>query len=1181
MSLFDLPRLHFRGTATTHLPTGPRGGLVDLATNTALTGDGRPFPPHRPPGEYHDHLERLGPRHDHEGRPSPDGPFSAAKGGHFSGSGHFSVDARITGAETRAGGGVDTADPAVGRAVDLWGHYNEYLGTTVNRARVFDVDPASAWTTTLMVGQFAFGRDGRSHDTGYMATGAVTGFQPPRWHDFGHGDGHAGRAGHDDGHDDGDTGRTGRTGDTGRTGHDGGHGDQAGRGDGAGDRGPADRLPRSVVHQFVVPADGGLTWLDEADVSPVARRLRDEVQAEGAGGLVVQFALSHRSPPRAPDRPSRWLLRGTIALWRPHEPRTHPAGRLLVPGRRTPGRAAPGRLHNLSVEVTDTHVTLNTVTALPTRNHPAHGTPADGTPEPGTPADGTPEPGTPADGTPDWTRTRPPAPEDIGDLELRTGSGRLVARIPRQAYLGEEYALTCGVVTVPSELPAADAADEPLHLAGTGPGGPVVHLREREVDVQVDDASLILEHPRDPDDADHDVEVAVRSWVRGRPAPVRGIAVRQFFNPRALPLDPVARDPRARCSDVRVVRMRAGRRDASGPWGDGCVLDTDEAGRGRLTLRGAAAGTARVLLSPDPADLPSDPGLPGSAARCHDDGDALGYWSGAGHLSLRVLPDDWRLAGVDGDEVTFDLVYREVFAYYEHLYSFMKAEVFSLADRCKVETYAKLIWQMCDPRNKAKTYYMPPTRDLSEPKARLLLAFLRARQKPDGVLLTQPAAAPRRRETTTRGGLLSLLRDAAAIELAVMLQYLYAAYSVPTHGAGLAYVRRGLWTPAQLRLACGDGGETLDEGVRSMLMGIAREEMIHFLLVNNIITALGEPFHVPRVDFGTVNRELPVPLDFCLERLGPGSVDRFIQIERPEDLVGEVRREGAPAPVAVRDDRHPYASLSELYADIREGLQRVPDLFLVDRGRGGGEHHLFLRESVNRHHPDYQLEVDDLQSALFAIDVIAEQGEGGVLAPRPDDGPGARAGSGEGVREDSHYASFLRIADLLHGDPAVRSRPGGERWNPAYPVVRNPTLGHGNPVMETVTDPDARSVMELFNQSYFMALQLMAQHFGERPDASLRRSDLMNAAIDMMTGLMRPLAELLVTLPSGRRGTTAGPSFELPEQPAPVARPDVARRGIALRLDHLAAACAKHPLVPARVGEMSAFWADHFRPPRH
>lgn len=131
--------------------------------------------------------------------------------------------------------------------------------------------------------------------------------------------------------------------------------------------------------------------------------------------------------------------------------------------------------------------------------------------------------------------------------------------------------------------------------------------------------------------------------------------------------------------------------------------------------------------------------------------------------------------------------------------------------------------------------------------------------------------------------------------------------------------------------------------------------------------------------------------------------------------------------------------------------------------------------------------------------------------------------------------------------------------------------------METVTDPDARTVMALFNRAYHMALQLMAQHFGERPDGSLRRSDLMNAAIDMMTGLMRPLAELLVTLPSGRRGRTAGPSFELVEHPAPVSRPEAARRGIARRLDALAAECRTSSLVPKRVGEMSAFWADHFR----
>ncbi|TLQ47751.1 ferritin-like domain-containing protein [Streptomyces marianii] len=1086
MSVFDLPRLHFSGTATAHAPTGARSGLVDLATNTALTADGQPFPARRPPGEYHDHLDRIGPRYDSTGRPAPDGPFSASKGEDFAGNGHFAVDARIVGVERRAGD-LETEDPVIGRSVDMWGHYNEYLGTTVNRARVFDVDPASDWTTTLMVGQFCFGRDGRSHDVGYMATGTVHGFHPPRWHNTHHVED-------------------------------------------VGEHWLANRLRRSVVHQFVVTEDAELTWLDEAAVSPAVRLLRDTVACGRAGGLVVQFALSHLSPPEAPDRPSRWRLRGTVAPWRPCEPRTYPAGRLLVPCR--PG---PGGPHNLTLELTDDHAVLNMITAVP-----VSGSVRDG--------------------------RSVAVPLDIGDLELRTAdSDRLVARVPRQTYLGEAYALAGGVVTVPIEMSAGEAAEEALHLVGTGPDGPVVHLREKEVNVQVDDAAVILEHPRDADDADHDVEVLVRSFVRGRPAAVAGVGVRQFFNPRALPRDPAAASPDARCSDIDVVRVRAGRRGGDGAWSSTCALGTDDAGRGWFTLRGAAAGTARVLLSTGPDDLPCDPDRPGSATLGHDHDDALGYWPGAGYLTVRVLPDDWRLAGIGQDEVTFDLVYEEVFAFYEHTYSFMKAEVFSLADRCKVETYAKLIWQMCDPRNKAKTYYMPPTRELSEPKAQLLLTFLRAQQKPDEVLLAVPATGRRSRRITTRDQLVKVLRDAAAIELAVMLQYLYAAYSVPTHGAGAEYVRRGLWTPEQLRLACGDGGETLDEGVRSMLMNIAREEMIHFLLVNNILTAVGEPFHVPRIDFGTVDHELAVPLDFSLERLGPGSVERFVQIERPEDLVEEVRRGDGPAAPAAYDERHPYGSLSELYADLREGLRNVPDLFMVDKGRGGGEHHLFLRESLNRTHPDYQLEVDDLAGALFAIDVITEQGEGGVLDPRGE--------------ETSHYHAFLRISELLRSAPTDGPHPGAERWNPAYPVVRNPTLGQGNPAMETVTDAGARAVMKLFNRAYFMALQLMVQHFGECPDAALRRSDLMNAAIDMMTGLMRPLAELLVTMPSGRRGMTAGPSFELIEQPTAVSRPDVARRGIARRLDDLATECGKHPVVPARVGEMSAFWADHFRPP--
>lgn len=1093
MSVFDLPRLHFSGVATTKLPTGARSGLVDLATNTVLTHDG-PFPMHRPAQEYHDYLDKHGPRFDSAGRVTDTGAFNALKGWNFGGNGHFLIDAKIVSVEVSPDD-IDVGDPVVGRNVDMWGHYNEYLATTVNRARVFDVDPSSNWTTTLMVGQFCFGRAGRSHDVGYMLTGDVHGLHPPRWHNFNHVMD-------------------------------------------VGEHFLAPQLRRSTLYQFVVRKDEGLNWLDEASVSPVVIHLRSIVDSDGVDGLVVQFTLSNMSTPLAPDSPSHWDLRGTIAPWRAHECRTYPAGRLLIPQRsyRDSNRAG---LHNLTVEVTPDRVTLNMINALPATRRAE-------------------------DCGPGPTHQLGPL-LDVGDLELRTvDTDQLVAQVPRQAYLGNDCVVTSGIVTISVKTPVQVAGGQALCLVGTDShGNRVVLLTEQETTLQVDDACLILDHPKDGNDSGHDVEVPVRSFVRGRPRAVDAVTVRQFFNPKALPLDKVAGSAQARCEDIQIVRFRAGRLGDSGDWSGTCAVRTDEEGRGWFTIRGARAGSARVLLSAHADHPPCDVTQPGSAVVGYDDDDSLGYWAGASALSVRVLPDDWRLDDISREDVTFDLVYREIFAFYELLSSFMKAEVFSLADGFRVTTYARLIWQMCDPRNKTKTYYMPPTRDLSEPKAHLLLKFLHAQNTVSGVPTIVPATQRTDRGITTRSELIPALRHAATIELAVMLQYLYAAYSIPTYGAGLEYLRRGEWTLEQLRLVCGDGGETLDKGMRSSLLAVAREEMIHFLLVNNIIMAVGEPFHIPSIDFGTINNQLPVPLDFSLEALGVGSVARFIAIEQPEDLIGEVRREDITSSDA-RECNHPYSSLSELYANIREGLQRVPNLFMVDKGRGGGEHHLFLRESINAVHPDYQLEVDDLASALFAIDVVTEQGEGNVLTSVTPE-------------EESHFDTYLRMSDLLMAEQMKGVRTRRTPWSPAYPAVRNPTLQKGNPAKELITDPDAREVLQLFNRSYFMMLQLMLQHFGQCPDASLRRSELMNMAIEVMTGVMRPLAELLVTLPSGRRGKTAGPSFELESLPGYASRPDVAWRAIALRFEHLAAGARKCSLVPAHVAETLEFLADFFQ----
>ncbi|MFD7975101.1 ferritin-like domain-containing protein [Streptomyces sp. NPDC059071] len=1108
MSVFDTPRVYFAGTAVTRLPTGPRAaaaaGLLDLATNTVLTGGntaesgpepslgrpfaGEPFPADRPAADCQAMLRERG-----------------ASGGHVSGNGHFSVDARVTAADGPDGAPVPAGDPLLGRAVDLWGHYNPYLGTTANRARVFDVDPASAWTTTLMIGRFALGREGRSHDSGHVCLGDVAGFQPPRWQSF-------------------------------------------------------DPAP-SVLHQFAVPAGAALDWPEGPGApSPLAGALR--AAAEEHGGLLVQFVLEAAGPPGSPghgyagpgDAPQQWRLHGVIAPWRPDEPRTHPAGRLLVPygADRSTGRPGHGgrRARVCSVRVTADEAVFN----LP------------------------------------FGRPGP------GDLELRTVvSDELVAVLRKDdgpAGTGGPHGRGGIVARVPVTAPgSAWAADEGLCLVepaeGDGSGGRgAVLLRELEAVVVTDDAALFVEHPDRERGEDHAVEVTVRAAVRGRPAALEPVVVRQFANPRALPRDPVAAAPEARTGDLRVVELRPGRltdakeetRDgapagpvAHGPadFGDSCRLVTDAHGRGWFTVRGARAGTARLLLAVDGDELPPcAPDTAGSAAAAYDDADALGWWAGAGGAHVRVLPDDWHLDAVLKEDVGFELLHREVFAFYEQLFPFMRDEVFSLADRCKVETYAKLIWQMCDPANKDRTYYMPPTRDLTLPKARLLLTYLRARGAADAVLPATPASpgAAARPRITTRAQLREALWQAVTVELATSLQYLYAGYSLPTHGAGFAYVRSGVWTPRQLRLACGDGGETLSRGIRDTLFAVAREEMIHFLVVNNILMAMGEPFHVPAIDFGTPGR-LPLPLDFALEPLHLGSVQRFVAIERPERLAGDRSDasgggDGAGAPDHAGGPAL-FGSPSELYAAIRDGLTRVPDLFLVERGRGGGEHHLFLGRAVDARHPDYQLEVDDLSSALFAVDFVTEQGEGGVL-----DAPGPLP--------ESHHDTFVRLGELLMAERADGPGGQGAPWSPAYPALRNPTLDPAHPGRAVVRAPHARAVTRLFNRCYFLMLQLMVQHFAESPDASLRRSRLMNAAIDVMTGMMRPLAELLVTLDSGWRGRTAGPSFELEEPPVALARPDVARRAFAMRFAHLARMARACEGVPGRVPELMAFYAEQF-----
>ncbi|MDO8033513.1 iminophenyl-pyruvate dimer synthase VioB [Janthinobacterium sp. SUN128] len=465
----------------------------------------------------------------------------------------------------------------------------------------------------------------------------------------------------------------------------------------------------------------------------------------------------------------------------------------------------------------------------------------------------------------------------------------------------------------------------------------------------------------------------------------------------------------------------------------------------------------------------------------------LGTGKAKQYLGVRVLPDDWDLDDVPAEQVDYAFLYRHVMSYYELVYPFMSDKVFSLADQCKCETYSRLMWQMCDPQNRDKSYYMPSTRELSLPKSRLFLKYLTRVE----AAAAAKAAAP---EPATphaigcKAELIDELKKAIDLELSLMLQYLYAAYSIPNYAQGAALVQSGRWLPAELELACGAEDRRRNSGTRGALLEIAHEEMIHYLLVNNVLMALGEPFYSGTPLLGQQARQrFGLDTEFAFEPFSEHVLARFVRFEWPDYI---------PTP---------GKSIATFYIAIRQALAELPGLFESGGGKRGGEHHLFLKELTNRAYPGYQLEVSDRDSALFAIDFVTEQGEGVAV-------------------DSPHFASshFQRLRTI-----AGRFSACDKPFEPALPALKNPVL-EARADCSVVTDQKARALMQLYQGCYELTFLMMAHHFAQQPLGSLRRSRLMNASIDIMTGLLRPLSAALMNMPSGLPGRHAGPPVPEP-----------------------------------------------------
>ena len=131
---------------------------------------------------------------------------------------------------------------------------------------------------------------------------------------------------------------------------------------------------------------------------------------------------------------------------------------------------------------------------------------------------------------------------------------------------------------------------------------------------------------------------------------------------------------------------------------------------------------------------------------------------------------------------------------------------------------------------------------------------------------------------TDRDETIFLLHIAAEIEHALLVQYLYAMYSLKSDDE---------LSDAQQR--------TQVSAWREILVQIAREEMGHLVTVQNLLRLLGGPLNLEREDFPF--RSGLYPFHFRLEPLTKNSLSKYVFAEMPADLPStpeneEIRRAG-------------------------------------------------------------------------------------------------------------------------------------------------------------------------------------------------------------------------------------------------------------------------------------------------
>ncbi|MFZ6870770.1 ferritin-like domain-containing protein [Undibacterium sp. Di27W] len=314
------------------------------------------------------------------------------------------------------------------------------------------------------------------------------------------------------------------------------------------------------------------------------------------------------------------------------------------------------------------------------------------------------------------------------------------------------------------------------------------------------------------------------------------------------------------------------------------------------------------------------------------------------------------------------------------------------------------------------------------------------------------------------------LQTAIELEHSTIPPYLYALYSIKTD-------------------------QNLE--IAHLIKSIVKQEMLHMSLDCNVLNAIGGHPKIDHQHFiphypgnlpGSVEDSLIVPLAALSKQL---LFDVFMVIEEPEKTV-----DGTTPPAD-------GVTIGEFYAHIKKEICELSKMGNIFTGPPEKQLVTGFKELQNKG-------VYDEATALAAIDMIVEQGEGSDTSP---------------IDPEHELAHYYKYAEIYHGRKLIANptpKPDQPAWvfeghrikfdvGGIYPVISNPNP-HSYAGKPRITDLNLT-----FNSTYSDMLRKLHNVFNGQPD------NLALALLSMQS--LREQAQLLMTrevVP----GQTAGPTFD-------------------------------------------------------